>query len=128
MPATVTHPNDIQNGLAGTQQSAASGNGPEKNNIRRKVSRAAGRPQIFAQAAKREDPFPMAAVLVPPDEREALARFVDGLRQQQQLAVALAQPAAVAAAPGMGAEPIEIAALKLPPLLRLIALEPTEAE
>ncbi len=84
--------------------------------------------RVLKEAPKQPDGLPMAEVIVPPDEREALALFVSGLTQQQDSAIALTRPAAVAPVSDPGAEALEIAELKLPPLLRLAPLEPSEPE
>jgi len=84
--------------------------------------------RVLKEAPKQPDGLPMAEVIVPPDEREALALFVSGLPQQQDSAIALARPAAAAAGSDLGAEALEIAELKLPPLLKLAPLEPSEPE
>ena len=55
-------------------------------------------------------------VLVPPDERLALARFVVVLQRQHETAVALTKPAPAAASADLASEPLEIAELKVEPL------------
>lgn len=84
--------------------------------------------RVLTEASNQLHGSPIAEVIVPPDEREALARFVNGLPRQLDSAIALARPTAVAPASDPGAEPLEIAELKLPPLRRLAPLEPSEPE
>lgn len=55
-------------------------------------------------------------VLVPPDEREALARFVAELPQRRELAIALTTPVKEVPSTVVGSEPLQIAALKVAPL------------
>jgi hypothetical protein len=66
--------------------------------------------------------FPVAEVLVPADEREALARFLARLPAEREAAAALTRPARVLPAPDVAAEALEIAQLKVEPLA------PTEEE
>jgi hypothetical protein len=57
-------------------------------------------------------------ILVPNDEREALARFVAGLSQRREVALALARPSPFVATPDVaGSEPLEIVKLEVPPLV-----------
>jgi len=115
----VTPAVEVPNGGSDTQPATVSG-GVHPSRVARR--------RVLAETAKQPDGLPMAEVLVPPDEREALARFVHGLAQQQDSAIALTRPAAVAAGSDLGAEALEIAELKLPPLLKLAPLEPSEPE
>lgn len=56
-------------------------------------------------------------VLVPPDEREALAKFVMHLRQRDEVAVAFASPAPNETSEPAEIQPLEIARLQLKPLV-----------
>jgi hypothetical protein len=60
----------------------------------------------------------MPEVLVPSDERDALAYFVAGLPARREVAIALARPAPFQPPPDVGASgPLEIAKLEVKPLI-----------
>jgi hypothetical protein len=63
-------------------------------------------------------------VLVPPDEREALARFIDSQQVRDVVAIALVVPASSKKDEPMSVEPLEIAELKVPPLEELVSEVP----
>jgi negative regulator of sigma E activity len=58
----------------------------------------------------------MPEVLVPPDERIALARFIAALPRRHEIAIALTKPALAAPSADVSSAPLEIAELKLEPL------------
>jgi hypothetical protein len=55
-------------------------------------------------------------VLVPPDERIALAKFMARLPQRREMAIALTRPAPAPPTLNVISEPLEIAELKVEPL------------
>jgi hypothetical protein len=71
-----------------------------------------GEHRIVGQSAPREP-----EVLVPPDEREALAKFVMHLRQRDGVAVAFASPAPAAKSEATEIQPLEISRVPLKPLV-----------
>jgi len=68
--------------------------------------------RIVGQTAPREP-----EVLVPPDEREALAKFVMHLRQRDEVAVAFASPAPAEKSEATEIQPLEISRVQLKPLV-----------
>jgi hypothetical protein len=80
---------------------------------------ARARPQRTKQERKASDAVATGAmlepeILVPPDEREALAKFLTGLPQRQEAAQVLIRPAEVS--PDTPIEPLQIAGLNIEPL------------
>jgi len=63
-------------------------------------------------------------VIVPPDEREAFARFIDSQRVRDVVAIALLVPASSKKDEPMSVEPLEIAELKVLPLEALVGEVP----
>lgn len=67
-------------------------------------------------------------VLVPPDEREALARFIDSQQVRDVVAIALVVPTSSKKDEPMSVEPLEIAELKVLPLEALVGEVPDGTE
>jgi hypothetical protein len=87
--------------------------------LRETVDRSIRRSRSLGTVAKTESRIegsPMPEVLVPPDERIALARFVATLERRHEIAIALAKPAPAAPSADVLSAPLEIAELKLEPL------------
>jgi hypothetical protein len=83
------------------------------------ASYGVGKPRSFSTLAKSEgriESSQMPDVLVPPDERIALAKFVAALPRRHEIAVALTKPALAAPSADVLSTPLEIAELKLEPL------------
>jgi hypothetical protein len=96
---------------------------------REMASHSARNPRFFSTLVKTENRFgnsQMPEVLVPPDERIALARFVAALPRRHEIAIALTKPAPAAPSPNVASMPLEIAELKLEPLSP--EQSPSEAE
>jgi hypothetical protein len=67
-------------------------------------------------------------VLVPPDEREAFARFIDSQQVRDVVAIALVMPASSKKDEPMSVEPLEIAELEVKPLEALVSEVPDGTE
>jgi len=67
-------------------------------------------------------------VIVPPDEREALARFVAALQEQSDVAVALVAPVSAQKDESLSLEPLKIAELEVKPLQSLASEVPDDTE
>lgn len=67
-------------------------------------------------------------VIVPPDEREALARFVAALQEQSDVAVALVVPVSAHKDESLSLEPLKIAELEVKPLQSLASEVPDDTE
>jgi hypothetical protein len=67
-------------------------------------------------------------VIVPPDEREAFARFMDSQQVRNVAAIALVVPASSKKDEPMSVEPLEIAELKVMPLEALVSEVPDGTE
>jgi hypothetical protein len=84
-----------------------------------RTARPVTRSQRTIHRAARADDRPRKPhepeVIVPPDERIAFAKFVSGLSQPNQVAIALRQAAPVISS-ALEAEPLEIAELRIEPL------------
>jgi hypothetical protein len=74
--------------------------------------RRQGKQQIVAQTVALEP-----EVLVPPDEREALARFITHLRAQDEVVVAFASPAPTEKSEPTEIPPLEISRIQFKPLV-----------
>ena len=77
------------------------------------------KPRSFSTLAKtesRHESSQMPEVLVPPDERIALAKFVAALPRRREMAVALTKPSPSAPSADVVSVPLQIAELKLEPL------------
>jgi len=86
---------------------------------REAVSHGVRKPRSFSTPAKTEsriESSQMPEVLVPPDERIALAEFVAALPRRREIAIALTKPAPAAPSADVVSVPLEIAELKLEPL------------
>jgi len=97
--------------------------------LRETVDRSIRRSRSLSTLANTESRIAdsqMPEVLVPPDERVALARFVAALERRHEIAIALTKPAAAAPSADVLSAPLEIAELKLEPLSP--ALPPSEAK
>ncbi len=83
------------------------------------ASRSVRKTRSFSTLAKSESRIEgsqMPEVLVPPDERIALARFIAALPRRHEIAIALTKPAPAAPPADVSSAPLEIAELKLEPL------------
>lgn len=98
LPTTNAHD---QNSVPGTQIVSSNANHPQPR----------GHSTLLPPAASSQP-----EVLVPPDEREALARFVVVLQERREVAVALAAPATPAKAESASVEPLQIDGLEIKPL------------
>lgn len=67
-------------------------------------------------------------VIVPPDEREAFARFIDSQQVRDVVAIALVVPASGKKDEPMSVEPLEIAELEVKPLEALVSEVPDGTE
>jgi hypothetical protein len=100
---------------SGTSQMA----GQPKVAPRETVDHSVRKPRSSSTLAKTESRMgssQMPEVLVPPDERIALTRFIAALPRRHEIAMALTRPAPAAPSADAASMPLEIAELKLDPL------------
>jgi len=113
VPATSSAANSETNSKTG--EIASEPRAASKQTVAHRVRK----PHSFTTLAKAESRIEgaqMPEVLVPPDERIALAKFVAALPRRHEIAVALTKPAPAAPSADVLSAPLDIAELKLEPL------------
>jgi len=100
---------------SGTSQIASEPNAAGRETVDRSVRNLRSL-STLAKTESRMEGAQTPEVLVPPDERIALSRFVAALQRRHEMSIALTKPAPVAPPPDVSSAPLEIAELKLEPL------------